>query len=137
MDAGSEGDRADGYPVTAYKFIQANLGTWTVMEMAALFGVSANAYYRWAKHGVSLRRRDDDARLLELIRLMRENGLNARRGWCRPRTTDSGHGLGACENVLNRDFLAEGPGQKWVSDITYLRILGGWLYLTVQTVSKV
>jgi len=54
--------------VTAYKFIQANLGTWTVMEMAALFGASACAYYRWAKHGVSLRRRDDDARLLELIR---------------------------------------------------------------------
>ena len=62
---------------------------------------------------------------------MRENGLNARRGWRRPRTTDSGHGLGVCENVLNRDFSAEGPGRKWVSDITYLRVLGGWLYLTV------
>jgi len=123
------------------------------------FGVSACAYYRWAKHGTSSRRRDEDARLLELIRgivekhkkrygsprvrrelrelhgqcvsLMRENGLNARRGWCRPRTTDSGHGPGGCENVLNRDFNAEGPGQKRVSDITYLRVLGGWLYLTV------
>jgi transposase InsO family protein len=151
--------------VTAYKFIQANLGTWTVTEMAALFGVSASAYYRWAKHGVSLRRQAEDAELLELIRgiverhkrrygsprvrrelrelhgkrvslkrvarLMREDGLNARRGWRRPHTTDSGHGLGACENVLNRDFRAEEPGRKWVSDITYLRILGGWLYLTV------
>jgi len=45
--------------------------------------------------------------------------------------TDSGHGLGVFENVLNRDFRAEGPGWKWVSDITYLRALGGWLYLTV------
>jgi len=26
---------------------------------------------------------------------------------------------------------AEGPGRKWVSDITCLRVLGGWLYLTV------
>ena len=66
-----------------------------------------------------------------VARLMRENGLNARRGWRRPQTTDSGQGLGVCENVLNRDFSAEGPGQKWVSAITYLRVLGGWLYLTV------
>jgi len=66
-----------------------------------------------------------------VARLMRENGLNARRGWRRPRTTDSGHGLGVCENALNRDFSAEGPGRKWVSDITYLRVLGGWLYLKV------
>jgi len=66
-----------------------------------------------------------------VARLMRENRLNARCGWRRPRTTDSGHGLGVCGNVLDRDFRAEGPGRKWVSDITYLRVLGGWLYLTV------
>ena len=36
--------------------------------MAALFGVSASAYYRWVKHGVSLRRQAEDAELLELIR---------------------------------------------------------------------
>ena len=54
--------------MTAYKFIRANLGTWAVTEMAALFGVSPCAYYRWAKHGTSSRRLDEDARLLELIR---------------------------------------------------------------------
>jgi len=32
--------RAEGYPVTAYKFILANLGKRTVTEMAALFGAS-------------------------------------------------------------------------------------------------
>jgi transposase InsO family protein len=35
------------------------------------------------------------------------------------------------ENVLARDFTASAPGQKWVSDITYLRTLCGWIYLTV------
>ena len=66
-----------------------------------------------------------------VARLMREGGLNARRGWRRPATTDSRYALAVCENVLNREFLAEGPGEKWVSDITYLRVAGGWVYLSV------
>jgi transposase InsO family protein len=66
-----------------------------------------------------------------VARLMRENGLNARRKGKYIPTTDSKHSLDVCENILNREFRAERAGQKWVSDITYLRFLGGWLYLTV------
>lgn len=33
------------------------------------------------------------------------------------------------ENVLNRDFTADGPNQKWATDITYLPTTEGWLYL--------
>jgi len=51
--------------------------------------------------------------------LMCENGLNARRGWRRLRTMDSGHGLGVCENVLNRNFLAEEPGPPVRPDIPF------------------
>jgi transposase InsO family protein len=47
------------------------------------------------------------------------------------RTTDSRHSYPVCENILNRDFFAAKPGQKWVSDITYLREINGWVYLTV------
>ncbi|MDR1637643.1 MAG: DDE-type integrase/transposase/recombinase, partial [Treponema sp.] len=36
-----------------------------------------------------------------------------------------------CENILNREFQADRDGEKWVSDITYLRTVGGWVYLTV------
>jgi transposase InsO family protein len=64
-------------------------------------------------------------------RLMRENGLNARRRRKFIPTTNSKHGLPVCENMLNREFHAEGAGQKWVSDITYLRTAGGWVYLTM------
>jgi transposase InsO family protein len=40
--------------------------------------------------------------------------------------TDSNHGLAVCDSVLNREFHAERAGEKWVSDITRLRILRGW-----------
>lgn len=46
-------------------------------------------------------------------------------------TTDSNHGHAISPNLLERDFRADRPGQKWVSDITYVRTNQGWLYLTV------
>jgi transposase InsO family protein len=62
---------------------------------------------------------------------MRENGLNAHRRRKFVPTTNSNHGLEVCENRLNQEFQTETAGTKWVSDITYLRTLGGWIYLTV------
>jgi transposase InsO family protein len=67
----------------------------------------------------------------KVARLMREHGLNARRRRKFIPTTNSNHGLPVCENILSRFFHAEGGGEKWVSDITYLRTTGGWVYLTV------
>ena len=34
------------------------------------------------------------------------------------------------ENVLNRDFTATRPNQKWVTDITYIATQQGWAYLS-------
>jgi transposase InsO family protein len=62
---------------------------------------------------------------------MRENGLNARGRRKFIPTTDSNRGLPVCGNLLNRKFYAEKDGEKGVSDSTYLRTLGGWVYLTV------
>jgi hypothetical protein len=69
-------------------------------------------------------------------RLMRENGLNARRRRKFIPATTSNHGLEACENILFREFQADRGGEKRASSyqryaITYLRTLGGWVYLTV------
>ena len=33
-------------------------------------------------------------------------------------------------NVLNREFVATKPNQKWVTDMTYIRTLQGWAYLS-------
>jgi transposase InsO family protein len=74
--------------------------------------------------------------LKKAARLMRENGLNARMGRKFIPTTNSAHGLPVCiglkvRNILGRMFHAQAPGEKWVSDITYLRTTSGWVYLTV------
>jgi putative transposase len=42
-------------------------------------------------------------------------------------TTDSRHSLPVAENILDRDFTAEGPGQKVVSDLTYIATAEGEL----------
>jgi transposase InsO family protein len=46
-----------------------------------------------------------------------------------PRTTDSRHEQPVVGNVLDRQFDAERPNEKWVVDITYIPTGEGWLYL--------
>jgi transposase InsO family protein len=41
------------------------------------------------------------------------------------------HSLPVSNNLLEQDFSADGPNQKWAGDITYLRTDEGWLYLAV------
>jgi len=47
------------------------------------------------------------------------------------RTTDSQHPHPIAENILNRDFQVDQPDTAWVTDITYIPTLEGWLYLAV------
>ena len=44
-------------------------------------------------------------------------------------TTDSNHKLNIAPNLLNLEFFAEQPSQKWVVDISYIWAREGWLYL--------
>ena len=46
-------------------------------------------------------------------------------------TTDSNHKKPVAKNLLNQDFSATKPNQKWLTDITYIRTKEGWLYLCV------
>jgi len=46
-------------------------------------------------------------------------------------TTESNHAYTPSMNLVDRDFSAARPGEKWVSDITYVRTQQGWLYLTI------
>lgn len=64
-----------------------------------------------------------------VARLMRLDGLQGQRKRRRVITTDSNHSFPITANLLNRDFHADQPNQKWVADITYIPTAEGWLYL--------
>lgn len=68
-----------------------------------------------------------------VARLMRHEGLVSSR-FKRKRfkvTTNSNHSQPVAPNLLNREFAADRPNAKWVSDITYVPTQEGWLYLAV------
>ena len=47
------------------------------------------------------------------------------------RTTDSTHTWPIGPNLMDQDFAAEAPDQKWSADISYIWTAEGWLYLAV------
>ena len=46
-------------------------------------------------------------------------------------TTNSVHSFPIAKNLLQRQFNVSRPGRCWVSDITYIPTLEGWLYLAL------
>ena len=50
-------------------------------------------------------------------------------------TTNSRHNMEPAENLLNQDFSADKPNQKWVSDTTFIPTREGWLFLARLLVS--
>ena len=64
-------------------------------------------------------------------RVMAELGLFGRPTRRFVKTTDSNHEEPIAANRLQRDFTATRPDQKWLADITYIRLTEGWLYLAV------
>jgi len=63
-------------------------------------------------------------------RLMRQAGLVARVRLKTPRY-EAGRRSMIAPNLLDRQFQADAPNQKWVADFTYIPTREGWLYLAV------
>jgi transposase InsO family protein len=65
-----------------------------------------------------------------VARLMRQQGIQSRRRpRKRARTTDSRHHRLVAPNLLQRNFTAEAPNEKWVGDIVGIWTDEGWFYL--------
>jgi transposase InsO family protein len=67
----------------------------------------------------------------QVAAIMRKEGLRSVVKKKHVATTDSKHNYPVAPNLLNQNFMVSGPGQVWVSDITYIRTSQGWVYLTV------
>lgn len=130
-----------------------------ITKAAKTFDLSTRAYYKWKnkkplpdkekellysieiiaaefpKYGYrrvtkALHRQGDQINHKRVLRMMKENNLLVRRKKFRPKTTQSNHGLPKYPN-LNKDFIPTRVNQVLVSDITYIRLLQGFVYLAV------
>ena len=85
---------------------------------------SPRIWYDLVKQGISVSR-------ATVGRRMQRKGLSpmTKKHWIT--TTDSDHDLPVADNILGRNFEADTPATKWVSDITYFEIDRQWHYLTI------
>jgi len=67
----------------------------------------------------------------KVARLMRKAGLKGCPKQTFRVTTQRDPSHPVADNLLEQDFTAEGPNERWSSDITYISTHQGWLYLAV------
>ena len=64
-----------------------------------------------------------------VVRLMKKHGIEGRTPRRYKRTTHADPERSVLPDLIQRDFSATQPNQKWVADVTYLATKEGWLYL--------
>ena len=106
--------------------------TWFYSPMSGQpFGAAARATVQsgsitsFAENGIEVGRH-------RVARLMRGNGLSPKRKQKFKKTTDSQHNKAVASNLLDQNFSAEAPNEKWAADISYIWTAQGWLYLAVM-----
>jgi putative transposase len=142
-----------------FAFIFAEKATWPIVVMCAVLKVSASGFYAWLKREPSNHdKKDQRLKVLigesfersrktygsprvhadladehigrnRVIRLMQQEKLVARVRRRYRSTTMSEHDQPIAENVLNREFEADAPNQRWVGDTTELLTTSGVFYL--------
>jgi transposase InsO family protein len=78
-----------------------------------------------------LRSRDISVSRPRVARLMKKANIRSKTVKKFKVTTDSKHRYRIMDNKLNRAFKVDRVGKVWVSDITYIPTVQGWLYLTI------
>jgi len=64
-----------------------------------------------------------------VVRLMREQQISAKKKRRAARKTDSTHHFPLAPNILERNFTADEPNKKWMTDMTFIATYEGWLYV--------
>jgi len=147
-------------PSLKYRLMEQHTGKYPIQEMCSFFEVSRSGYYRYLQHKDSPDRDTELGEMIQecqnkrgkihgyryiqlwlerekhirknpktVLRVMRRYGLLCEIR--RPRWKGCGQALHRYPNVLNRDFHADKPNCKWVTDISYIPTDQGFLYLSV------
>ena len=144
-----------------YEVIYCRREKYSIQIMCKFFGVSRSGYYDYVKRRGSLPRNTELAGLIAecqkscgktygyrrvqiwlerkkslhfnpktVLRIMNKYGLlsEIRR---RKKYRQMGQQLHKYENLLNRNFVADRPNQKWVTGISYIHTAQGVLYLSM------
>ena len=147
-------------PFVKYGVIQRHSNQYPISVMCRFFGVSRSGYYDFLKRSDQPDKDAPLAEMIALqqekcfhtygyrrmwkilqkenivrnpktiLRIMRKYSLlseiRRRRRW-----VQMGQQLHKYENLLNREFSADAPNRKWVTDISYIHTKQGVLYLSV------
>jgi Transposase and inactivated derivatives len=99
-------------------------------EQIARCQVRVKKTYGYRRIQVWLRKQGIHRNPKTILRIMQKYGLlsEIRR---RRKYRKMGEMLHRYPNLLNRDFIAEGPNRKWVTDISYIHTGEGVLYLSM------
>jgi putative transposase len=100
-----------------------------LVEIRAVHTETKQRYGSPRIHAELVKGRDVPCCVNTIAKLMRDDGIRAKSARKFRNTTDSNHSLPVAENVLDRQFEAQNPNERWVADITYVPTREGWLYL--------
>ena len=92
------------------------------------FWLESGCVYGYRKIHKDLRELGETSGKNRVARLMKQEGLKAQVGYKKPRYKGSRVAILA-ENHLKQDFAAQEPNKVWVTDITYIRLSQGFIYL--------
>ena len=146
-------------PEVKYRVIYRHKDKYSISEMCRILGVSRSGYYGFVKRmdkpardlelselirecqqetkqtygyrrvAIWLERKGIHHNPKTILRVMNKYSLLSvvrRRKYC-----NYSQALHRYDNLLNRDFHADRPNQKWVTDISYIKTAQGFLYLSV------
>ncbi len=121
---------------TYYNSSELNSNTHSEQQEAATIALINHIRNEWPAYGyrrvtAELRRRGFIINHKRVARIMREHPLKYRPKRKKIKPKEPGE-LGAAFPFVSRDFQPCGPDQLWVTDITYIRLRSGFLYLAVM-----